>query len=113
MVLRFSWWETAFICVAVWFYFWVVSDFGLFLNLKNPNFTWINVAYVTKQSMPVVISMFGGWAFCVVLGFGGFFLAKIAPVWAVLCAYILLFLALWLALHMWLKKKGTEIFASL
>lgn len=112
-VLRFHWWETALICVAVWFYIWAVSDFGLFLNLKNPNFSWTNVAYVTKQSMPVVISMFGGWAFCAVLGFGSFFLAKIAPVWAVLCVYILLFLILWLVLHIWLKKKGTEIFASL
>lgn len=112
-VLRFNWWETVLICVAVWFYIWAVSDFGLFLNLKNPNFSWTNVASVTKQSMPVVISMFGGWAFCIVLGFGGFFLVKIAPVWAVLCTYILLLLILWLALHRWLKKKGTEIFASL
>lgn len=112
-VLRFHWWETALICVSVWFYIWAISDFGLFLNLKNPNFSWTNVASVTKQSMPVVVSMFGGWAFCIVLGFGGAFLAKVAPVWAVLCAYILLFLVLWLALHMWLKKKGTEIFASL
>lgn len=112
-VLRFNWWETALICIAVWFYIWAFSDFGLFLNLKNPNFNWTNVASVTKQSMPVVISMFGGWAFCIVLGFGGFFLAKVAPVWAVLCAYNLLFLVLWLVLHIWLKKKGTEIFASL
>lgn len=112
-VLRFNWWETALICIAVWFYIWAFSDFGLFLNLKNPNFNWTNVASVTKQSMPVVISMFGGWAFCIVLGFGGFFLAKVVPVWTVLCAYNLLFLVLWLVLHRWLKKKGTEIFASL
>ncbi len=112
-VLRFNWWETALICVAVWFFIWAFSDFGLFLNLKNPNFSWTNVASVTKQSMPVVISMFSGWGFCILLGFGGYFLAKVAPVWAVLCAYILLFLILWLVLHTWLKKKGTEIFASL
>ena len=68
---------------------------------------------VNVNGMPVVISMFGGWAFCIVVGFGCFFLAKIAPVWAVLCAYILLFLILWLVLHRWLKKKGTKIFASL
>lgn len=112
-VLKFSWWETALICAAVWFFIQAFSDFGLFLNLKNPNFSWTNAASVTKQSMPVVISMFGGWAFCLVLGLGGSFLAKVAPVWAVLCAYILLFLILWLMLHSWLKKKGTQIFASL
>ena len=112
-VLRLNLWETALICVAVWFYIRAFSEFGLFLNLKNPNFGWTNVASVTKQSMPVVISMFGGWGFCLALGFGGFFLAKVAPVRAVLCAYILIFLALWLVLHNWLKKKGTEIFATL
>ncbi len=112
-VLRFNWWETALICAAVWFYIWAFSDFGLFLNLKMPNFSWTNVASVTKQSMPVVISLFGGWAFCALLGFGAAFLAMVIPVWAVLCTYILLFLILWLVLHIWLKKKGTEIFASL
>ena len=112
-VLQFRWWETALICVAVWFYIWAFSDFELFLNLKNPNFSWTNAASLTKQSMPVVISMFGGWAFCIVLGGGGALLARFLPVWAVLCVYVLLLLALWLALHTWLKRKGTEIFASL
>ncbi|MDO5444839.1 MAG: hypothetical protein Q4F31_04370 [Eubacteriales bacterium] len=112
-VLQFKWWETALICVAVWFFIWAFSDFGLFLNLKMPNFSWTNVASLTKQSMPVVISMFGGWGLCAAVGFGGSFLAKFAPVWTVLCAYILLFLILWLVLHSWLKKKGTKIFVSL
>ena len=112
-VLRFNWWETTLICLAVWFYIWAISDFGLFLNLKMPDFNWTDVASLTKRSFPTLINMFGGWVFCIVLGFGGFFLAKVAPVWAVLCAYNLLFLVLWLVLHRWLKKKGTEIFASL
>lgn len=112
-VLQLQVLEAVLICVAVWFYIWAFSDFGLFLNLKMPNFNWTNVASLTKQSMPVVINLFGGWAFCVALGFGAFFLAKLVPVWAVLCAYILLFLVLWILLHSWLKRKGTEIFASL
>ncbi len=112
-VLRFSWWETVLIGIAVWLYIRMFSAFGLFLNLKMPNFSWTNVASLTKQSMPVIISLFGGWLFCAAIGFGSFFLAKIADVWLVLCAYILLFLALYIVLHRWLKKKGTAIFASL
>lgn len=112
-VLRLNWWETVLICIAAWFYIWAISDFGLFLNLKMPDFNWTDVAALTKRSIPTLINMFGGWVFCIALGFGGFFLAKVAPVWAVLCAYILLFLVLWLVLHRWLKKKGTKIFASL
>lgn len=112
-VMQFHWWETALICVAVWLFIRMFSDFGLFLNLKSPNFNWTNVASVTKQSMPVVISMFGGWAFSIVLGFGGFFLAKLVPVRVVLYTFILLFIVLQTVLHTWLKKKGTKIFASL
>ena len=112
-VLRLRWWEIALICVAVWFYIWAFSDFGLFLNLKMPNFNWTNVASLTKQSMPTMISIFGGWAFCAVIGLGGYLLTKLAGVWAVLCVYILVFLVLWIVLHTWLKRKGTKILASL
>ena len=89
------------------------SCFGLFLNLRSPNFSWTNVSYVTKQSGPVVVSMFGGWGFCILSGVGGYFLAGAVPVWAVLCAYALLFLLLWLALRGWMKARGTELFAAL
>ena len=113
IVLGFEAWEIVLICVAVWLYIWLFSDFGLFLNLKMPNFNWSNAASLTKQSMPVMISLFGGWAFCVVLGIGGFLLSKIVAAPLVLCAYIVLFLLLWLLLHSWLKNKGAKIFASL
>ena len=112
-VFRFRWWETALVCAAVWFFVRAFSSFGLFLNLKMPNFNWTNVASLTKQSLPVVISMFGGWAFCGAVGLGGFFLARIVDIWIILCACVLLFFALWLLLHGWLKKKGSRIFALL
>lgn len=113
IVFAFHWWETALICIAVWLYIWVISDFGLFLNLKMPNFNWTSVASLTKQSMPAVINVFGGWAFCAVLGVGGFFLTRLVDTWVILCGYILLFAVLWFTLHKWLKTKGTAIFASL
>lgn len=113
VVFQFAWWETGLMCLAVWLYVWLISDFGLFLNLKMPNFNWTNVAYLTKQSIPVVIAMFGGWAFCAALGIGGFFLTKILKPWTILCAFIILFLALWLGLHRWLKTRGARILANL
>lgn len=113
VILKFHWWETALICVAVLIYICAISDYGLFLNLKMPNFSWTNVASVTKQSAPVVISMFSGWALCAVLSVGSFFLTRLNPAWFVLGVYILLLAVLWFILNRWLKTKGAEIFASL
>lgn len=113
VVFKLHRWETALTCLAVWIYIWTISDFGLFLNLKMPNFSWTNVASVTKQSAPVVISMFSGWALCAVLGVGSFFLTGLIAAWAVLGGYILLLAVLWFMLHRWIKTKGAEIFASL
>ena len=113
VILKLHWWETVLICVAVLIYICAISDYDLFLNLKMPNFSWTNVASVTKQSAPVVISMFSGWALCAVLSVGSFFLARLIAAWAVLGVYILLFAVLWFVLNRWLKTKGTDIFASL
>lgn len=113
IVFSLHWWETVLIALAVWLFIWNISDFGLYLNLKMPNFNWTNTASLTKQSASVVISMFGGWAFCAVLGVGSFFLTRLVDSCVILSGYILLFAALWFVLHRWLKTKGTEIFASL
>lgn len=108
-VLKLEIAETALICCAVWVYIWMTADFGLFLNLKKPNFNWTNEATLTKQSMPVLINLFGGWAFCVAAGCGAYFLSKLASAVIVLGALTVLFGALWAILHHWLKTKGTEI----
>ena len=112
-VLGFSWWDAVLICVAAVMYLGLISDFGLFLNLKMPNLSWTNVASLTKQSAPVVVSMFGGWAFCAALGVGGFFLAGIADIRVILAGCGLLFALMWLALRGWLKTKGAKILETL
>lgn len=113
MVFELQIGEIALTCCAVWFFVWMFSDFGLFLNLKNPNFNWTNEATLTKQSVPVLINLFGGWAFCVAVGFGGYFLCKIAGVYGALAIFTALFAALWALLHNWLKTRGTEILSNL
>lgn len=78
-----------------------------------PNLNWTNVASLTKQSAPVVISMFGGWGFCVVIGLGGFFLMKVVSTRMILGGYSILFAVLWVILHRWLKTKGALRLASM
>lgn len=101
------------LCICVWLIVWLSIDFGLFLNLKSPNLTWTNAAYLTKQSMPVVVNMFGGWGFSLILVAGGFFLSKIVSVEVVLAAYAIVFFTMRQLLRRWLKTKGAEVLASL
>lgn len=101
------------LCICVWFFVWLSIDFGLFLNLKSPNLSWTNAAYLTKQSMPVMINMFGGWGFSLILIAGGFFLEKIASVEVILAGFAIIFFVLWQLIHSWLKTKGTEVLATL
>ena len=87
--------------------------FGLFLGLKMPNLTWTNEIVPIKQSAGVMIALFGGWGYAIVLG-GGYllggwrlgvslYLVVIVTVTAVLSAVF----------YVWLRKKGVEILATL
>lgn len=105
--------ETVLIICAVAAYTCLVSDFGLFLNLRNPNFTWKNAAVLTKQSMPVMICLFSGWAFCALIGAAGYFLCPVAGTYAVLTGLTVVLLALYAVLHKWLVTKGCAILENL
>jgi len=91
----------------------LMAEFGLILNLKFPNLKWSSEVSVVKQSMPPLFCILGGWVF------GGAMLLPqlIKPgfmdvgiymwLWAVLSVILTVIFTLWL------KKRGSEIFASL
>lgn len=89
------------------------AAFGVFLNLKAPNLTWKNETVPIKQSMSMVVSIFGSWGITAVLCVLYFRLAGIfSPAgYALLVAALLLVLSL--LLLRWIKTRGAEIFASL
>lgn len=99
--------------IAVLIYILLSADFGLFLNLKSPNFNWTNEATLTKQSMPVMVSLFGGWIFSALLGFAGYWLSNFADAYLIISAYCVLFAVLTVILRRWLKSRGTRIFSEL
>lgn len=90
--------------------------FGLKLNLKNPNLNWNNESIPIKQSMPIAISLFGGWGICSAAGVLYFILVLLVypvPAWAwllICCAALVLVTML---LGRWLRKKGTALFEEL
>ena len=88
--------------------------FGLFMGLKMPNLNWTNEITAIKQSMNVMIAMFGGWAYTVLFCMG--FL--LFPGWRLgfagyMGAFIGLNLFLSAILYLWLKKRGCVVFAEL
>ena len=86
---------------------------GLALNLKMPNLDWTNESVPVKQSMSVMITLFGGWAMVLVLGFLYFAVRRyLAPAVYLACVSALLAAASFALTH-WLKTKGSNIFERL
>lgn len=86
---------------------------GLFLNIKMPNLTWTNEIVPIKQSMSVILTLFGGWA--IVLLFGAIYFALrnfISPVVFLVSVSVIL-ASCSLLLYGWLKTKGAKIFKEL
>ena len=87
---------------------------GLLLGLKMPTLTWTNEIMPIKQSAPVVLTLFGGFAYTILLFVGFMFL----PGWNLgFARYMSCFfganLILCACFYLWLWKKGTARFAAL
>lgn len=91
----------------------LIALVGLALNLKMPNLNWTSESAPVKQSMSVMISLFGGWVLIALLGFVYYLLRyTFQPMIYLLLVSILLLLCN-AALYAWLKKRGTVILAHL
>ena len=87
---------------------------GLSLGVKMPTLTWTNEIVPIKQGGAVMITLFGGFGYIVLL-FVGFMLL---PGWTLgFCRYMScfllanLFLSVWVSL--WLRNKGVALFSAL
>lgn len=87
---------------------------GLALGVKLPTLTWTNELMPIKQSAPVILALFGGWGYTVLL-FAGFLLL---PEWTLgFLGYTGCFIAANVLLcaisGLWLWKKGLARLAAL
>lgn len=87
--------------------------FGLSLGIKMPNLTWTNEMAPIKQSGSVMIALFGGWAYEMLLIGIYFAVRKFMDSSVYLFACAVLTAALAAVLYSWLKRKGARIFATL
>lgn len=99
--------------VAAALFILVMAEFGLFLGVKTPNLHWTSEIVPIKQSIGVMICLFGGWALIVALAGGYYLLSKLLSPLAYLIAVALLLLAVSTLLLHWLCTKGAEIFEGL
>ncbi len=87
---------------------------GLFLGVRMPILTWTNEIVPVKQGAPVMITLFGGFGYTVLLFFGFMLL----PGWRLgFCGYLSCFAGVNLFLSgctfLWLRKKGVARFSAL
>lgn len=87
---------------------------GLLLGVKMPTLTWRNEIVPIKQGGAVMLTLFGGFGYIVLL-FVGFMLL---PGWILgFCRYMSCFVAANLFLsvlaYLWLRKKGVARFSAL
>lgn len=86
---------------------------GLAVNLKFPNLNWTNETVVVKQSMSVMIVVFGNMGVIGLLAGGYALLYRFlsADLYLLFCGILLAVAAT--AATIWLKRTGTKIFARL
>lgn len=89
------------------------SAFSLFLGMRSPNFNWTSELMPIKQSAPIVIALFGGWFFALVIC-GAYFIVGEALGLALYLAIasVIFGVAAAILLH-YLRTKDAKKFAEL
>ena len=112
-VLKLSVIDMVFLSIVTILFIFLMAMIGLALGLKMPNLSWTNEIVPIKQSMGVLITLFGGWAVVVALtGIYYLIMDFVTP----LVYFVLvtgLFVVLCAVLFYGLRTKGTRIFERL
>ena len=89
------------------------AAFGLFLNLKMPNLSWTSEIVPIKQSMSVMVALFGGWAAIMLLALLYWAVSSfMSPLVFLICIAGFLLAAAALLLR-WIWTKGAQIWDTL
>ena len=102
---------TALLMFAVVMAFGALSaEFGLAMNIKNPNMSWTSETAAVKQNFSVAAVVFGGWiAMAVLIGLY-ILLNSIIPAQLYLAACAALFTACAAVLYKWIMTAGSDEF---
>lgn len=113
LVFGLLWWEVCLVLVTAVIASLLFAAFDLTVNLKLPNLQWTNEIAAVKQSVSVMVAMFGGWGISL-LPLGGYLLfGKYMPAWGYATLCLGVFVVFTAILWYWLSKKGAKIFKTL
>lgn len=105
--------QAAAAAVAVLSFTVVSALLGMLIGLKMPNLNWTSEIVAVKQNTGILFAMLFSSVYAILLGLGCYLLKDIIHVVPYLLIVIILTSGASYLLYGWLKKKGTEIFASL
>ena len=113
IVLQAGFWELLLGVVVSVLFVLFMALFGLMLGLKMPNLTWTNEIVPIKQSMSVMIALFGGWAIVLVLAGIYYLIVDVVNPLVFFVMVTALLLVICTALLCWIRAKGAQIFETL
>ncbi len=87
--------------------------FGLFENLRRPNFNWINETQAVKSGASVLITMFGGWGLIVLPVIAAIIWGDRVSLETIGFIFLGVMTLACGLLYLWLRKKGPAIFEEL
>ena len=90
-----------------------LACWGLFLGVRMANTNWSNEIYPIKQSMPVFLSLFGGWILAVALAVLYLWQKDNIGTELYLLFAAIIISALSAGMLAWLKKNGAKRFSEL
>lgn len=86
---------------------------GLMLNLKFPNLKWTNETVAVKQGVATMAAMFGGWGAIGLPALLWLAIGKYFVPWLYVLIWTCLIFGAVVALVLWLKKRGVQVFERL
>ena len=112
-VFKLQWSESVLLLVTVAAFVLFTAIAGLCVNLKAPNLTWTSEIVPIKQSMSVIIALFGGWVSVVAFGMLYYDVRNIISPFLFLAISTVILAVTSALLIRWLKTKGSRIFETL
>lgn len=113
ILFDFSVIEKVMICITPVIFIVLMSLFGLFLGIKMPNLTWTSELAPIKQGINVMIAMFGGAAFGMLIIGLYYLIGEKLGITLYLVLTAVLFIVLSEVLYTWNRKKGSQIYRCL
>lgn len=113
VVMQSEIFNTVLSAVTVWVFILFTADLGLVMGVKKPNLTWTNEAVPVKQSMSVMVTLFGGWAISIVMAGVTYLLGCVTQANVGLIVSIVALAVSRIFLRKWLYTEGAKQFASL